>query len=260
MENKLDKIEEENYNNFGSKMVIVGYRKAMDIDVYFPEYNWTARSVDYGNFKKGEIKCPYEKRTYRVGFIGEGKYKTKQNGKDTKCYYTWKNMLKRCFDENFQIKRPTYKGCKVCDEWLNFQIFAEWFYNNYYEIEGETMHLDKDVLHKGNKTYSPENCMFVPERINTLFTKSNKIRGNLPIGVSYRKRNKKFRAQCNVYDLKERKRKTINLGYYETPKEAFKVYKKFKENYIKEVADHYKDRIPSKLYDALCNYEVDITD
>ena len=32
------------------------------------------------------------------------------------------------------------------------------------------------------------------------------------------------------------------------------------ENYIKQVADYYKDKIPQKLYDALYNYEVLITD
>ena len=53
---KIDRIREESINNFGSKMIIVEYRRWNDIDVYFPEYNWKAKNVTYQNFKKGEIK------------------------------------------------------------------------------------------------------------------------------------------------------------------------------------------------------------
>ena len=89
MKGKNNRVGEENINNFGSKIIIKEYRSCMDMDVYFPEYNWTAKSVKYQNFKKGQIKCPYERRTYGVGYIGEGKYKTRINGKKTKCYDTW---------------------------------------------------------------------------------------------------------------------------------------------------------------------------
>ncbi len=257
---KIDRTGEIGYNNFGSKMIIVEYRKAIDIDVYFPEYDWTAKNRVYDTFKKGTISCPYEKRYYGVGYIGEGKYKMSKNGKLTKCYNTWHDMLKRCYDKKLHKKHPTYKDCEVYNKWLNFQNFAKWYYNNYYEIEGEEMCLDKDILYKGNKIYSPENCVFVPHNINVLFTKSDKARGKYPIGVYYDKQHKKFVAQCRVYDFKENKSKIKNLGLYNTPEEAFKVYKQFKENYIKQVADYYKGKIPTKLYDALYNYQVEITD
>lgn len=47
----MNRTGEINYNNFGSKMIISVYRNTRDIDVYFPEYDWTKRS-DYKNFKK----------------------------------------------------------------------------------------------------------------------------------------------------------------------------------------------------------------
>ena len=50
------------------------------------------------------------------------------------------------------------------------------------------------------------------------------------------------------------------LGYYNTPEEAFQAYKQFKENYIKQVADEYKELIPEKLYNAMYEYEVKIED
>ena len=50
------------------------------------------------------------------------------------------------------------------------------------------------------------------------------------------------------------------LGHYNTPEEAFQAYKQFKENYIKQVADEYKELIPEKLYNAMYEYEVEIED
>lgn len=165
-------------------------------------------------------------------------------------------MIQRCYSKKFQAKHPAYIGCSVCDEWKNYQNFAEWCISNYYEIQNEKMQLDKDILIKGNKIYSPDTCVFVPQRINKLFIKSNKSRGEHPIGVSYDKNRNKFTSQCSKQYLN-------NIGYlgsFETELEAFNVYKEFKENYIKQVADEYKDKIPKKLYYAMYNWKVEITD
>ena len=250
----MSKINEIKYNNFGSEMIVDKYRKYSDIDVYFPKYKWTAKHKTYKNFKDGNVKCPYEPRSYNIGYIGEGIYKAKENGKDTKMYIVWHEMLKRCYSEKYHKKNNTYEGCEVCDEWHNFQNFAEWYEENYYEIPGEVMALDKDILVKGNKIYSPNTCIFVPQSINTLFIKSDKIRGNLPIGVHYKKQNKKYIAQCKMNNEKK------YLGSFDTPEEAFQVYKKFKERYIKQIADEYIELIPQELYNAMHNYEIEYED
>lgn len=253
MGRKIDRTGEERYNNFGSRMIITKYNNKKDIDVYFPEYDYTIKHVQYGHFKRGNIKCPYEPRTYGIGYSGEGKYKTKENGKLTKCYDTWHSMMRRCYDPKYQEKYPTYKECEVCESWRNFQTFAEWYNDNYYETPGEVMCLDKDILHKGNKIYSDETCCFVPENINKLFVKRDNDRGDLPIGVS--EDHNKYRARChNTESI------IINLGTYVTPIKAFEVYKNFKEITIKKVADKYKDMIPNNVYEALYNYQVEITD
>ena len=54
--------------------------------------------------------------------------------------------------------------------------------------------------------------------------------------------------------------RNIWLGEYTTPEKAFNIYKTEKEKYIKEIADEYRDKIPSKIYNALYNYEVEIDD
>lgn len=69
--NRIDRTGEKNINNFGSEMVITEYRNKKDIDVYFSKYDWTAKNRQYNDFKVGNISCPYEKRTYGVGYLGE---------------------------------------------------------------------------------------------------------------------------------------------------------------------------------------------
>ena len=255
---RKDRTGEERLNSFGSKMVIKEYRGAMDIDVYFPEYNWTSEHVQYSHFKNGKIKCPYEPRYCGKGYLGEGKYKMSENRKLKKEFKIWFHMIERCYDPKYQERNPTYKGCKVEDYLLNFQHMGEWLENNYYEIPGEQMCLDKDILYKGNKVYSRETCIFVPQRINTLFTKRDKSRGDTPIGVTPTSSGN-YRVDChNGYG------KTIYLGTYSTREEAFQVYKNYKEKVIKEVIDSYKGKIPepfySRLKTAMYNYEVEIDD
>lgn len=241
-------------NSFNSTMIVTEYRKYNDIDVYFPDYEWTAEHVRYGDFKKGQIKCPFERKVYGVGYLGDGPYEATENGKKTKVYDTWYQMLKRCYDKKYHAKNPTYINCTVCEEWLNFQNFGQWYENNFYQVPDQQMDLDKDILFRFNKVYSPETCIFVPHNINTLFTKSDKTRGDLPIGVCYDKRTKIFRAQCSVNN------KQVHIGYYDTPEEALVAYKVFKEEVIKLMADDYKDYIPESLYDAMYNYEVNLYD
>ena len=167
-------------------------------------------------------------------------------------------MLKRCYDPKHQEKHPSYKGCKVEDYLLNFQHMGEWLDENYYEVQGEKMQLDKDILCKGNKVYSRETCIFVPQRINSLFVKCDKVRGKDPIGV-YQLPSGNYQVTCNnAYG------KYIYLGSYSTKEEGFQVYKQYKEKVIKEVIDSYEGKIPepfySKLKTAMYNYKVEIDD
>ena len=254
----LDRIGEERLNKFGSKMVIKEYRKYKDIDVYFPEYDWIFEHVRCGDFKNGEVKCPYEPRYYGKGYLGEGKYKVRENGKITDEYKIWHGVLQRCYDPKFQEKHTTYKDCKVEDYLLNFQHMGEWLEENYYEIQGEKMCLDKDILCKRNKTYSRDTCIFVPERINLLFTKRDKLRGKNPIGVTPNLSGN-YQVRCH-----DKYGKSVYLGTYTTEEEAFKVYKEYKEKVIKEVIDSYEGKIPepfySRLKTAMYNYEAEIDD
>lgn len=256
---KINRTGERGINNFGSEMVIVDYRMNKDIDVYFPEYNWTAKNKTYQHFKNGKISCPYEKTVYGIGYLGEGEYKTKENGKHTRVYITWKNMLRRCYDEKEHKRSPTYIDCEVSEEFHNFQNFGEWDNDNFYIVEGQRMCLDKDILVKHNKIYSPENCIYVPQTINSLFIKCDRSRGESVIGTSPLE-NGKYQVHCSLITPQTGKSKQKYLGCYDTQLEAFEVYKYYKEHNIKQVADYFKSQIPTILYDALYEYIVEIND
>ena len=94
-------------------------------------------------------------------------------------YKTWFGMIRRCYDPTWIKKHPTYSNVSVCNEWLSLSSFKPWFDENY--VEGYA--LDKDILVKGNKVYSPETCCFVPQEINNLLLRHEHKRGTCCIGV-----------------------------------------------------------------------------
>lgn len=192
---------------------------------------------------------------YGVGYLGDGEYRSKIDGETTRQYECWKSMMRRCYSQNTQNKQPIYIGRTVVDEWHNFQNFAKWYDENFYEIKGQETQLDKDILIKGSKIYSPETCVFVPHNINKLFTKSNKSRNGLPIGVCTHPNSKKYLSSCSNGDGKK-----VHLGMFENTEEAFIAYKIYKEKLITDIADKYKDVLPNRLYNALTDYRVDIND
>lgn len=208
----------------------------------------------YGCAKCAQNNVPQFGRrrlVFGVGVNDSSKAISKHNIRNDKDYYLWHGMIQRCYDDYTQKIYPTYNGCTVCDEWLYFSNFKKWFDENY--IEG--YQLDKDILVKGNKVYSPDTCCFVPFEINTLFTKSNAKRGVLPIGVQHYAHNRFLSCfKCGG--------KVTYLGVFDKVEDAFCAYKQAKEGYIKEVAENYyaKGLITERVYKALLNYKVEITD
>lgn len=168
----------------------------------------------------------------------------------TKAHRVWQSMINRCYNPNFHQREKSYINCTVCEEWRYFSNFKKWFDENY----KEGCHLDKDILVKGNKVYSPETCCFVPREINNLFVLRGNDRGNYPIGVSLV--CGKYHATLSVRNNR------IHLGTYATPEEAFYAYKERKEQHVKELAEKYykEGKITERVYLALLNYRVEITD
>jgi len=189
------------------------------------------------------IKRKLKPTVHGVGYVGIGDFKPSKNGVDTKEYSVWKGMLKRCYSEKFIQKNPTYKGCTVCEEWHNFQSFAEWFVSQ--KNHNCNYHLDKDILCDGNKIYSPERCVLAPIQINSLLVDSRASRGVYPIGVGYSKSKERYQAYITI-DGKQK-----HLGYYGDLDSASKAYRSAKHANIKRVALKWKGSIDKSLFDAL---------
>lgn len=244
-------------------MEIIEYRSSTDIDILFRETGNIIRHQCYSNFRKGALKDYYLPTFYGHGMRKNGRI-LNDDGRRTLAFGYWDDMMKRCYYEPDVERYPSYSECYVCDEWLDFSVFEDWVEENYYRCGDEKMVLDKDILYKGNRIYAPDTAIFVPERINGLFTKTNRARGAYPIGVYYKQKNRKFVAQVSKLsdEVRGTKRQEY-LGLFDTPEEAFFAYKLEKEKYIKQVADYYYDRypeFPTALYQALYNYTVDIND
>ena len=167
-------------------------------------------------------------------------------------YLKWHDMIHRCYNAKFHKRQPQYKGCAVCVEWLNYSNFKVWY--DQHKIPGMSLDLDKDILFKGNKVYSPETCCFVPHAINTLFLNSKKNRGDFPIGVSLDKDKKKFCAEMSFMG------RQIKLGTFDTAESAFARYKEYKEDFIRDLAEQYREQIPDKVYDAMMSWKIEIDD
>jgi len=113
--------------------------------------------------------------------------------------------------------------------------------------------------------YGPNTCCFLPNDLNILFKKETK-ETDLPIGVFFIKRGKEkpYGASISINN----KTKTIGVFSTSTPEEAFYAYKEAKEDYIKEIANHYMyekggQYIPQYrdvVYPALLNYKIEIDD
>ena len=250
---KSYRIGEENLNNQGCLMKIIEYNAYRDVTIEFQDIYKTKIKTQYIHFINGNIINPYFPSVYNIGIVGN-KYNSHIGQTPIKEYDVWQSMLQRCFDEKYKNEKPTYKDVTCCNEWLLYENFYEWIHKqeNFEKwLNGDKWAIDKDILVKGNKVYSPETCCLVPQNVNQIFLKCNAKRGSLPIGVS--KNGEKFIASCS---------KQIYLGIYNTPEEAFFAYKTFKENYIKQIAqeEYDKGNITKQCYDAMMNYEVEIDD
>ncbi len=237
--------------HFGD-IVVLEYNSCRNVIVQFVNTKAIKRtSMNY--IRTGILKDDTNIRVkliYGVGYSGQGKYsKTSHNS----IYNKWIGMLSRCYDLKSLQREPAYIGCSVCEEWHNFQKFAEWYEQNIYSNRDDIM-LDKDILVKGNKIYSPSTCILVPADVNKLFVSRKNHRGLWPIGV-YETENHHFVASLgNKYGFKK------YLGCFLSSTDAFYAYKAAKEQLIRYVANLYKNEISPQAYKSLMNYEIEITD
>lgn len=235
-------------NNQGCKGRVIEYINAHKVKIKFLDEVGCEKYYEVRDIKKGTFSNPYFPNTLGRGFIGEGEYSSKSDGKTSVEYNIWSAMMVRCYDPSYHNKFPTYIGCSVSTYFLNYQNCAKWL-NEQPNFGRKGFVLDKDLLVRGNKVYSPDTCCIIPQEINSFLAVKPKSNSELPVGITvsrYGKYLAKHSGDC--------------LGSFKTLEDAFKAYKTAKENRAKQLATTYKDQIDIRAYEALMKYEVNIDD
>ena len=161
----------------GCMFFIKVYNKRNDVVVKFLDEHGAEVHTTYQHCESGRIKNPYFKSIYGVACIGEGDFKTYANGKSTREYRLWKDMIRRCYSGEY----PTYANVTVCERWLVYANFLEDLsrienYQWWLENENQRIALDKDLKQIGveNKVYSLETVMFVSQSENSKEVRNRK--------------------------------------------------------------------------------------
>jgi len=231
-----------NSDNFGD-FLILNADSMRDVVVKFIKTGYI-RSARSDSVRSGKVRDFMFPSVYGKGYTGEGIY---SKAKDRKAYYKWRGCIQRCYDPKYLDKKPSYLGCSVCNEWLNFQSFAKWFYENY-PNDGEDYCLDKDFKIIGNKIYSPESCLFVSMEVNSFITDCCAARGKYKIGASLELSSGKFKAACQNPFTK----KYENLGRYNNDLSAHLAWRKRKSELSFILANK---QVNNDVRDGILNYK-----
>lgn len=147
-------------------------------------------------------------------------------------------------------RNTSYKSVRIDDRWLRFSNFKKWYDKHYpYELEEEygiKFEIDKDLLSDGDKIYSPETCIFLPNKVNNFL--ANKMTNNTSghTGVIWHKQVKKWRARINDFHTHKKK----SLGLFVNIEDASEAYKVAREN----------EALKVKEYMTMLGYEQNIID
>lgn len=182
------------------------------------------------------------------GVVGESKYKKGTDPFINEIIRSWSSVLSRCHNKR---RYPNYSDVTVCSEWLMLENFGDWFSENhpYKSVYSSNacidLCLDKDFVVYNNKVYSPKSCCFLPYDLNvSLNYRNNRIRDDLPTGVSYFKKDNNYRARLSGW-----------TKYNKDPIVCFGFYKERKEMEVKEAAAlyYFNGIITEQVYENFMN-------
>lgn len=190
------------------------------------------------------------KAIFGVG-INDADYQVRDSKAGTLCpfYKVWHSMLRRCYSTYTHDIQGAYIECEVCEEWKRFSNFRAWML----EQQWNNKQLDKDFLGE-SKVYSPETCVFLPQKLNNLIIRRGKGRQEHLRGVVLIPETGKYRARVNLGKLRK------HLGMFDDEREAHKAYLEAKleivKNYLQEFSEDAKivsglKRIADKIGTAI---------
>lgn len=193
-------------------------------------------------FKPDDWKPWHNKRTYEsVGYLG---VETSNIDYESDSFIKWKNMIQRCYSDNVHKLKPYYIDKDVCVEWQNYGNFKIWYDAHY--IPGTKVDLDKDLLCKKSNMYSPETCVLMSHFLNTVF-EDRGIESNIK-----QNDNGIYSVSMSILDRR------IDLGIFNSEDEAYKGFIDGKNDYICDLAEKCKSKVPNCVYEGMLNYEITI--
>lgn len=168
-------------------------------------------------------------------------------------YDIWMRMIKRCYDTtDYQYMSYGGAGVTVCLEWRCYEYFLNTLplvaNYNLWLAEPTKYRLDKDTLQQGiptdQKIYSPQTCMFITVRENTLeIAKRTKRSKTGYVGVRQRPSGTYACAITNK-----------TFGTYTSPIAAASLYNKiaryrgYQEEYLNDLGDQEMDMDEIRSY------------
>lgn len=239
---------------------IIGVKNQENITIKFNDVQGYQVVPSSQTIRNGRVKNPYFPRLFNKGYFGVGLYKARivsssVNSKSTDEYRAWVNMLSRCYDPNYITTKAghgCYSGVKVIDEWLNFQVFAEWYCVKLAESQLKSPEtkfvLDKDLLSPDVKIYSPETCCLIPEQLNIALVNRLSLNKTRKLSVMRKCKNGTYSVTISL------NKKLTTFSGYKTEKECFDLYLSNKEKELNNSIEKYKSSLDEKVYLALVEY------
>lgn len=153
-------------------------------------------------------------------------------------YKVWRSMLCRCLSDSYKSLYETYNECSVAEEWKYLSSFIKWV-DSQPNRDWQDCNLDKDILVRDNKIYSPETCIFISANINRFVIDSNKIRGQFFLGVCPNRQG--CRNEYQVYCNNPYTKKQEYLGVFDNELHAHKVWQAKKHTHACMLAEEQPD-------------------
>ena len=138
----------------------------------------------------------------------------------------------------------------VCGEWLDYNEFDKWYEENYYTVDGERSMLSYRFWNFRNQSISPEESVFLPEKIYFLMQIYEKAEDELPRGVHLVKKSGKYEVNLTENN------KSYYRESFETKEEALSAYENKKREKLIEISEKYRGKIPEKVMDKIVNFRL----
>lgn len=238
----------EVYPTKSGTLTVLEYVRATKILIQHNDEHGFKMWTQADRIRKGGVRNPYEKLEDGYSFTGYGYCCTIPKEIRNELLSRWRGVVDRTLSPTYHVpnRRNSYEDVTLCEEWYNFQNFCRFCVENkYYHRD---FHLDKDLLVRGNKIYSPETCCFLPQYLNVVISINYETGNGLPVGVN--RKNNYYEATISYRGKRKR------IGAYPTSEEASVAYVEAKEAYVKELTLEWKDKIDPRAFEALMNWTV----